>query len=267
MVRLQYKRYSLEVELKLPHSPHDCKALLLGGGVVPLCRRQFLVVVAHRVGLPVVNLHQHRADSIIRRISPKDESPLGVGQSQDGYPGQQSSDGLERALLGFLPLHCVGLSLLQQVRQWHCYSCEVGDIFPIVVGKSHEGLFPVGRSGCFHDLPHVVIVQSFHTFTQPTSNEVDVIGPQTTFAGPNGEVSFLQSMEELSQRLNVIFPTGCVVENIDPVEQDVVYLSGFGSILSSKWHRCLPSQKAFSGIPNGHQVSRKQFWGYPPRQL
>ena len=187
MVRLQYKRYSLEVELKLLHSPHDCKTLLLDGGVVPLCRRQFLAAVAHRVGLPVVNLHQHCAYSIIRRISPKDESPLGIGQSQDGSPGQQNSHGLERALLGFLPLHCIGLSLLQQVRQWHCYSCEVGDIFPIVVGKSHEGadLFLGGRSGCFHDLPHVVIVQSLHTFTQPMSNEVDVIGPQNTFAGPN----------------------------------------------------------------------------------
>ena len=56
-------------------------------------------------------------------------------------------------------------------------------------------------------------------------------------------------------------------------------LSGFGSILSSKWHRCLPSPKAFSGIPNDHRVSpspkafsgipndhrvsRNQFWGYP----
>ena len=226
MVRLQYKRYSLEVELKLLHSPHDCKALPLDGGVVPLCRRQFLAAVAHRVGLPVVNLHQHCANSIIRRISPKDESPLGVGQSQDGSPGQQSSHGLERALLGFLLLHCVGLSLLQQVRQWHCYSCEVGDIFPIVVGKSHEGadLFLGGRSGCFHDLPHVVLVQFLHTFTQSMANEVDVIGPQNTFAGPNGEVSFLQSLEELSQRLNVIFPNGCVDENIVPVEQDVVYV-------------------------------------------
>ena len=161
---------------------------------------------------------------IIRRINPKDESPLGVGQSQDGSPGQQSSHGLERALLGFLPLYCVGLSLLQQVRQWHCKSCEVGDIFPKVDDKSHEGadLFLGGRWGCFHDLPHVAIVQSLHTFTQPMSNEVDVIGPQNTFAGSNGEVSFLQSLEELSQRLNVIFPTGCVDENIVPVEQDVV---------------------------------------------
>ena len=226
MVRLQYKRYSVEVELKLIHSPHDCKALLLDGGVVPLCRGQFLAAVAHRVGLPVVNLHQHCADSIIRRISPKDESLLGVGQSQDGSPGQHSSHGLERALLGFLPLHCVGLSLLQQVRKWHCYSCEVGDIFPIVVGKSHEeaDLFFGGRSGCFHDLPHVVIVQSLHTFTQPMSNEVDVIGPQNTFAGPNGEVSFLQSLEELFQRLNVIFLTGCVDENIVTAEQDVFYV-------------------------------------------
>ena len=138
MVHLQYTRYSLEVELKLLQSPHDCKALLLNGGVVPSCRRQFLSAVAHRfrpryslvvdedvkrptnqtikqahrVGLPVVNLHQHCADSIIRRISPKDESPLGVEKSQDGSSGQQSSHGLERALLGFLPLHCVGLSLL-----------------------------------------------------------------------------------------------------------------------------------------------------------
>ena len=71
-----------------------------------------------------------------------------------------------------------------------------------LVGKSHEGadLFLGGRSGCFHDLPHVVIVQSFHTFTQPMSNKVDVMGPQNTFAGPNGEGSFLQSLEELSQR-------------------------------------------------------------------
>ena len=137
MVCLQYNRYFLEVELKLIHSPHDCKALLLDGGVVPLCRRQFLAAVAHRVGLPVVNLHQHCADSIIfaNRINdclncvmalrPKDESPLGVGQSQNGSPGRQSSHGLERALLEFLPLHCVGLSHLQQVRQWHCYNCEV----------------------------------------------------------------------------------------------------------------------------------------------
>ena len=125
MVCLQYKRYSLEVELKLCHSPHECKALLLAGGVVPLCRRQFLAAAAHRVGLPVVNLHQYCADSIIRRIRTKGESPLGVGQSQDWSPGQQGSHGLERVLLGFLPLHCVGLSLLQQVRQWHCYSCEV----------------------------------------------------------------------------------------------------------------------------------------------
>ena len=163
MVRLQYKRYSLDVELKFLHYPHDCKALLLDGGVVPLCHCQFLAAVAHRVGLPVVNLHQHCAYSIIRRISPKDESPLGVGQSQDGSSGQQSSHGLERALLRFLPLHCVGLSLLQQVRQCHCYSCEVGDIFPVVVGKSHEcaDLFLGGRSGCFHDLPHVVVVQPF----------------------------------------------------------------------------------------------------------
>ena len=167
MVRLQYKRYSLEVELKFLHSPNDCKAFHLDGGVVPLCRRQFLAAVAHRVGLPVVNLHQYCAYSIIRRISPKDESPLGVGQSQDGSSGQQSSHGLERALLRFLPLHCLGMSLLQQVRQCHCYSCEVGDIFPIVVGKSHEGadLFLGGRSGFFHDLSHVVIVQSLHTFT------------------------------------------------------------------------------------------------------
>ena len=108
MVRLQYKRYSLEVELKFLHSPHDCKAFLLDGGVVPLCRRQFLAAVAHRVGLPVMNLHQHCADSIIRRINPKDESPLGVGQSQDGSPGQQNSHGLERALLGphFTALGC-----------------------------------------------------------------------------------------------------------------------------------------------------------------
>ena len=226
MVRLQYKRYSLEVELKLLHSPHDCKVILLDGGVVPLCRHQFLAAVAHRIGLPVVNLHQHCADSIIRRISPKDESPLGVGHSQDGSPGQQNSHGPERALLRFLPLHGAGLSLLQQVRQCHCYSCEVGDIFPIVVGKSHGGadLFLGGRSGCFHDLPHVVIVQSLHTFTQPMSNEVDVIGPQNTFAGPNGEVSLLQSLEQLSQRLNVIFPTGCMDENNVPVEQDVVYV-------------------------------------------
>ena len=170
-----------------------------------------------------MNLHQHCADSIIQRISPKDESPVGVGQSQDGSPGQQSSHGLERALLGFLPLHCVGLSLLPQVRQWRCYSYEVEDIFPIVVGKSPEGadLFLGGRSGCFDDLPHVVIVQSFPTFTLPMFKEVDVIGPQT---GPNGEVSFLQSLEELSQRLNVIFPTGCVDENIATVEQDVVHV-------------------------------------------
>ena len=149
-----------------------------------------------------MNLHQHCADSIIRRISPKDESPLGVGKSQDGSSGQKSSHGLESALLGFLPHHCVGLSLLQQVRQWRCYSCEVGDIFPIVVGKSHEGadLFLGGRSGCFHDLPHVVIVQSFYTFTQLMFKEVDVIGPQNTFAGLNIEVSFLQSLGELSQR-------------------------------------------------------------------
>ena len=208
----------MEVELKFLYSPHDCKALLLDSGVVPLCRRQYLAAVAHRVALPVV----HCADSIIRCISPKDESPLGVGQSQDGSPRQQSSHGLERALLGLLPLHCVGLSLLQQVR----YSCEVRDIFPIVVGKSHEGadFFLGGRPGCFHDLPHVVLVQSFYTFTQPMSNEVDVIGSQNTFAGPNGEVSFLQSLEEISQRLNVIFLTGCVDENIVPVEQDVVYV-------------------------------------------
>ena len=129
-------------------------------------------------------------------------------------------------LLRFLPLHCAGLSLLQQVRQCHCYSCEVGDIFPILVGKSHGGadLFLGGRSGCFHDLPHVVIVQSLHIFTQPMSNEVDVIGPQNTFAGLNGEISLLQSLEQLSQRLKVIFPTGCVDENIVPVEQDVVYV-------------------------------------------
>ena len=195
MVRLQYKRYSLEVELKLLHSP-----LLLYGGGVRLGRRQFLAAVAHRVGLPVVSLHQHCANSIIQLISPKDESPLAVGQSHDGSPGQQSSHGLERALLGSLPHHCVGLSLLQQVRQWRCYSCKVWDIFPIVVGKSHEGadLFLGGRSGCFHELPHVVIVQSFHTFTQPMSNKVEVIGPQNTFAGPNGEVSFPQSLEDLS---------------------------------------------------------------------
>ena len=31
-------------------------------------------------------------------------------------------------------------------------------------------------------------------------------------------------LEQLSQRLNVIFPTGCVDENIVPVEQDVVYV-------------------------------------------
>ena len=88
MVRLLYKRYSLEVELKLLHTPNNCKALLLDGGVVPLCRRQFLAAVPHRVGLPVVNLYQHCADSIIRCISPKDVGPLGVGQSQDGSPGQ-----------------------------------------------------------------------------------------------------------------------------------------------------------------------------------
>ena len=267
MVRLQYKRYSLEVELKFLYSPHDCKAFLLDGGVVPLCRRQFLAAVAHRVGLPVLNLHQHCADSTIRRISPKDESPLGVGQSQDGSPGQQNSHGLGRALLGFLPLHCIGLSLLQQVRQWHFYSCEVGDIFPIVVGKSREGadLFLSGRSGCFHDLPHVVIVQSLHTFTQPMSNEVDVIGPQNTFAGPNGEVSLLQSLEQLSQR---DLPNWMCGREYRPSRtRRCLRLSGFGSILSSKWHRCLPSQKAFSGIPNGHQVSRKQFWGHPPQQL
>ena len=98
--------------------------------------------------------------------------------------------------------------------------------YSIVVGKSHEGadLFLGGRSGCFRDLPHVVIVQSFHTFTQPMSNEVDVIGPQNTFVRPSSEVSFLQSLEELSQRLNVIFPNGCVDENIVPVEKDVVYV-------------------------------------------
>ena len=128
--------------------------------------------------------------------------------------------------LGVPPNSLRWVSLLQQVRQWRCYSCEVGDIFPIVLGKSHEGadLFLGGRSGCFNDLPHVVIVQSLHTFTQPMSNEVDVISPQNTFGGPNGEVSFLQSLEELSQRLNVIFPTGCVDENIVSVEQNVVYV-------------------------------------------
>ena len=105
-------------------------------------------------------------------------------------------------------------------------AAKLGTLFPIVVGKSHEGadLFLGRRSGCFHDLPHVVIVQSLHTFTQPMPNEVDVIGPQNTFAGPNDEVSLLQSLEQLSQRLDVIFPTGCVDENIVPVEQNVVYV-------------------------------------------
>ena len=208
MVCKNLEMHSHEVMMELSYSPDNGQALQFGGGIGLLSLVEGPRSAADDTLFAIADLSQHCAEACSRCVGIQPKGLAEVREGSDGTGHEERLEVVEGGLAVGAPME--DRILPGQSMQGTCDGCDVLHISSVVTGETKEG---ADFGGCFgrRNFPNSreerqVWQEAF--FRDPVTQVTDFFCGESTFLGPQLEVSVPESLKDLSKPSEMFLPCG-----------------------------------------------------------